>query len=76
MTVAALRQLLAEVDTQGGPAAARADRLHLDEPVKDAAAVRAWARQAGIDCPTFGRIPYRVLDAWHTATHPPIRSSS
>lgn len=30
MTIAALRHLLAEIDRQGGPEAARHDRLHLD----------------------------------------------
>lgn len=30
----------------------------------DSRTVRAWADQNGIDCPSFGQIPRRVLDAW------------
>jgi hypothetical protein len=30
----------------------------------DTREVRAWAREAGIDCPGVGQIPKRVLDAW------------
>ncbi|WP_330349616.1 Lsr2 family DNA-binding protein [Streptomyces sp. NBC_00582] len=34
----------------------------------DAAAARAWARQAGVDCPASGRVPKAVMDAWRQAT--------
>ncbi|NYV72957.1 Lsr2 family protein [Streptomyces sp. UH6] len=30
----------------------------------DTREVRAWAAEAGIDCPKVGQIPRRVLDAW------------
>jgi hypothetical protein len=33
----------------------------------DPAAVRGWARQAGVDCPERGRVPKTVLDAWREA---------
>jgi hypothetical protein len=29
--------------------------------------VRAWAREAGVDCPPLGRIPRTVMDAWKAA---------
>ena len=67
MTVAALRRLLAEIDTQGGPAAARDNRLELPEPVSEAAAVRAWAAANGVACPATGVLPHRVLAAWQAA---------
>lgn len=67
MTVAALRQLLAEIDLQGGPAAARAGRLELPEPVTEPAAVRAWAAEHGVDCPRVGTPPRRVYEAWQAA---------
>ncbi len=76
MTIAALRQVLAEIDTQGGPSAARAGHLRIPEPVSPAAEVRAWAAATGIDCPPAGPIPHRVLKAWHAAhrlTCPPGR---
>ncbi|MER7833505.1 hypothetical protein [Streptomyces sp. NPDC095602] len=34
----------------------------------DSAAVRAWARQAGVDCPPTGRPSAAVVDAWRRAT--------
>ncbi|MEU6294852.1 hypothetical protein [Streptomyces erythrochromogenes] len=37
----------------------------LDYP---AAEVRAWARQAGVDCPPVGRVPKPVLAQWRAAT--------
>ncbi|MEU2180081.1 Lsr2 family DNA-binding protein [Streptomyces thermolilacinus] len=36
----------------------------------DSAAVRAWARQAGVACPPTGRPPAAVVDAWRKATQP------
>lgn len=33
----------------------------------DPATVRAWAAQAGVDCPTRGRVPEKVVDAWRQA---------
>ena len=74
MTVAALRWLLAEIDTQGGPEAARQNRLDLPEPARPTgisfSAVRAWARQNGIPCPKQGRPPGAVVAAWKTSTTP------
>ncbi|WP_225825646.1 Lsr2 dimerization domain-containing protein [Streptomyces naphthomycinicus] len=34
----------------------------------DAAMVRAWAREHGVDCPERGRVPKAVVDAWKQAT--------
>lgn len=33
----------------------------------DPATVRAWAQQAGVDCPDRGRVPKAVVDAWREA---------
>lgn len=33
----------------------------------DTRTVRAWAAEAGVDCPRVGQIPKRVLDAWRAA---------
>jgi len=33
----------------------------------DAATVRAWAAEQGVECPRFGQIPKKVLDAWRAA---------
>lgn len=33
----------------------------------DSREVRAWAAEQGVECPSFGQIPKRVLDAWRTA---------
>ncbi|WP_435218360.1 WhiB family transcriptional regulator [Streptomyces sp. bgisy034] len=33
----------------------------------DPRTVRAWAAEAGVDCPGVGQIPKRVLDAWRAA---------
>ncbi|MGA4896716.1 hypothetical protein ACPCAJ_01955 [Streptomyces griseoincarnatus] len=63
MTIAALHRVLAEIDTQGGPPAARAGRLRIPEPASPAAEVRAWAAATGIDCPPAGPVPHRVLEA-------------
>ncbi|MBU5946764.1 Lsr2 family protein [Streptomyces sp. PAM3C] len=72
MTIAALHQVLDEIDSQGGPAAARAGRLDIPtpKPVTPAAEVRAWAAASGIDCPPAGPVPHRVLKAWHAAHRP------
>lgn len=37
-------------------------------PDPNAAAARAWAREAGVDCPPTGRVPKAVVIAWHSAT--------
>ncbi|MBL3669090.1 Lsr2 family protein [Streptomyces sp. M2CJ-2] len=71
MTVAALHRLLDEIDTQGGPEAARQWALSLPDPTPESAAVRAWAQQAGLDCPSYGPIPGRVMTAWRNAITPP-----
>ncbi|MFF0510980.1 hypothetical protein [Streptomyces sp. NPDC004250] len=34
-----------------------------------AAEVRAWAKQAGVDCPPVGRVPKAVVEAWRAAPH-------
>ena len=70
MTVAALRQLLAEIDTQGGPDAARDNRLALPPPERSISftAVRAWARQTGIPSPPPARPPRKPHPA---PPHPP-----
>lgn len=69
MTITALRRLLAEIDDQGGPAAARDNRLQIDEPERSISftAVRAWARQHNIPCQAQGRPPQAAIDAWHAA---------
>lgn len=64
MTVTALRRLLAEIDRQGGSAAARGDRLVLPGLATEAAAIRAWAAARGLDCPRTGSLPRRVVEAW------------
>ena len=69
MTVAALRELLTEIDTQGGPHAAREDRLHLPQPVSESMTIRVWAAAHGIDCPRTGSLPRRVVEAWQAAQH-------
>lgn len=75
MTVAALRRLLADIDRQGGPDAAREDRLKLPEPERPTGisftAVRAWARQHGIPCQPQGRPPQTAIDAWRAAGNRP-----
>lgn len=67
MTITALRRLLAEIELQGGPAAARTDRLVLPGQATEAATIRAWAAARGIDCPRTGTLPRRVVAAWQTA---------
>ena len=64
MTVAALRELLAEIDLQGGPQAARAGRLDLPALTNESRIIRAWAAANGIDCPPGGSLPHRVVAAW------------
>lgn len=71
MTVAALRALLADIDREGGPDAARANRLQIDEPERSISftAVRAWARANGVACQPQGRPPQAAIDAWHAANN-------
>lgn len=76
MTIAALRRLLAEVDAQGGPAAARADRLALPQPISEATRARAWAAARGLACPPTGPLPWHIRRAWHAAGHPPLQPST
>lgn len=66
MTITALHRLLDEIDAQGGPAAARTNQLQMDAATRSSR-IRAWARQAGVGCPTAGRIPARVVAAWQAA---------
>src|SRR5574343_245090 len=53
-----LKAQLADVEAQlrGKPA-----------PAADSAAVRAWAKEHGFDCPASGVVPARVRDAYETA---------
>jgi hypothetical protein len=37
-------------------------------PVGEAAQARAWARKNKVECPSHGRVPKTVLDAWREAT--------
>lgn len=75
MTITALRRLLADIDDQGGPDAARDNRLTLPAPERSISftAVRAWARQHGIPCQPQGRPPQTAIDAWHAAHRHLIR---
>ncbi|WP_435252060.1 Lsr2 family DNA-binding protein [Streptomyces tendae] len=63
MTIDALRRLLTEIDTERTEAVARrcAPKSH------DPRAVRAWAKQNGIDCAADGPIPRLVQAAWQAA---------
>lgn len=36
-------------------------------PAVDAKAVRAWAKDNGVDCPAVGRVPAPVVEAFHAA---------
>ena len=69
MTITALRALLADIDRQGGPDAARAGRLTLPPPARSISftAVRTWARQNGVACQPHGRPPQAAIDAWRAA---------
>ncbi len=73
MTITALRQLLADIDRQGGPDAARADRLRLPPPARAISftAVRTWARQHGHPCQPHGRPPQAAINAWRAAHQHP-----
>lgn len=51
MTVAALRRLLEEIDTQGGPDAARHNRLHLPDPQEGPDMAQAVPQLRTIDLP-------------------------
>lgn len=42
------------------PGKARAARSY------NAATVRAWAKEQGIDCPATGRVPAAIVDQWRT----------
>ena len=64
VTVAALRQLLAEIDTQGGPAAARHNRLNLpDEGTDEPMNTTVHAAQAA----NSDQLPVGKLLAWGDA---------
>ena len=73
MTITALRALLADIDDQGGPDAARDNRLTLPRLERSISftAVRAWARQHGIPCQAQGRPPQAAIDAWRAASTRP-----
>ena len=73
MTITALRRLLADIDDQGGPDAARDNRLTLPPPARSISftAVRAWARQNGVPCQPQGRPPQAAIDAWRAANSTP-----
>ncbi|MEV6833530.1 histone-like nucleoid-structuring protein Lsr2 [Streptomyces sp. NPDC051133] len=62
-----LEKRLAEVRARKGelaPAKAKKPRKTVDYP---AAEVRAWAAANGHDCPSVGRVPKAVVDAWRAA---------
>jgi hypothetical protein len=58
-----------------GALAAADVRAQLAEHGTDSAAVRAWARDHGVDCPPTGTVPRRVLQAWLDAHHPNERTA-
>lgn len=63
-----LEQRLAELrarEAELTPAKAKSKRKPVEYP---AAEVRAWAAVQGLDCPTVGRVPKTVVDAWRAAT--------
>lgn len=60
MTIDALRRFLDNIDTES---ADRWRSARSDDP----RSVRAWAAEAGIDCPSHGPIPRIVQAAWHAA---------
>lgn len=57
--LAAKKALLSKSRAAKGSAATRAGT--------DPKAVRAWARDAGVECPPVGRVPNRVVDAYLAA---------
>lgn len=61
-----LEARLAEV--QAREAELTPQRAGKRKPSYPAPAVRTWAKAAGVDCPTTGRIPKTVVDAWRQAT--------
>jgi hypothetical protein len=54
-----LEQLLREARAKAGLGAGKTN--------PNAKAVRAWARDNGVDCPRRGVLPARVVDAWRAA---------
>lgn len=42
----------------------------------NAAAIRGWARENNIPCPSSGRVPKAVVDAWREATGTPAAGSA
>lgn len=62
-----LEQRLAELQSREAelaPTKAKKPRKPVDYP---AAEVRAWAKAQGMDCPSTGRVPKAVVDAWRAA---------
>ncbi|MFB9464504.1 Lsr2 family DNA-binding protein [Streptomyces cinereospinus] len=63
-----LQQRLAEIqarEAELAPPKAKSKRKPVDYP---AAEVRAWAAENGHDCPSVGRVPKAVVEAWRKAT--------
>ncbi|WP_405710033.1 hypothetical protein OG264_15980 [Streptomyces xanthophaeus] len=62
--LAALKTREAEIKGRGRP------KIPSTAPARDytPSEVRAWAQQAGVDCPPMGIVPKPVLAAWRAAT--------
>jgi hypothetical protein len=43
------------------------NRSHHPGPTGEAAQIRTWAKENGVECPTFGRVPQSVVDLWKAA---------
>lgn len=63
MTIAALRRLLDDVDTDRTETVGRRRAAASD----DRRSIRAWAAENGIDCSSHGPIPLIVQAAWRAA---------
>lgn len=73
-----LEKRLAELrarEAELAPAKAKTPRRKIDLGY-DSRAVRAWAREAGVDCPATGRVPKAIVDQWKAATSPAGDGSS
>ncbi len=69
-----IAQLEAELAALKGKAGAKAKAATVTDEAP-AAEVRAWARDAGVQCPANGRVPGTVREAYNTA-HLPARAAS
>ncbi|MEV6297828.1 histone-like nucleoid-structuring protein Lsr2 [Actinoplanes sp. NPDC051861] len=63
-----LEARLAEIRAQIGTSRrGKTDPVTTPFPAPDAKAVRAWAAEAGVDCPKLGRVPASVVQAYERA---------